>query len=177
MTNGAYLLVDGYNIINSWSELDRLKSIDLAHARDQLVEILANYSSFKGCKTTVVFDAYAVRQEGSVESTMGLLVVFTGEGQTADSYIEKTAYELLSKKNKVFVVTGDYVEQTTILGMGAYRMTSKELYNDCSYSRKEIVKAVVGGRPLKGRQEVAERIGYEVFDKLEKLRRKGSDSK
>lgn len=175
MTNGAYLLVDGYNIINSWSELDRLKSIDLAHARDKLVEVLANYSAFKGCEATAVFDAYATRKEGSIESVLGLYVVFTGEGETADSYIEKTAYALLTKKKKVFVVTGDYVEQTTILGMGAYRMTSRELYNDCVQSRKEIIEKVVDGHPLKGRQEVADRLGYEVIGKLEKLRRKSQE--
>lgn len=175
MTNGAYLLVDGYNIINSWSELDRLKSIDLGHARDKLVEVLANYAAFKGCEATVVFDAYATRQEGSVEQVLGLLVVYTGEGETADSYIEKTAYNLLAKKKKVFVVTGDYVEQTTILGMGAYRMTARELYNDCAQSSKEIIEKVIAGHPLKGRQEVADRLGYEVIGKLEELRRKSHE--
>jgi Predicted RNA-binding protein containing a PIN domain len=175
VTNDAYLLVDGYNIINSWSELDRLKSSDLGHARDKLVEVLANYSAFKGCRTTVVFDAYATRQDGSIEEVMGLFVVYTGEGETADSYIEKMAYDLLTKKKKVFVVTGDYVEQTTILGMGAYRMTARELYHDCAQSRKEIIEKVVDGHPLKDRREVADRLGYEVIDKLEKLRRKSQE--
>lgn len=37
------LLVDGYNVINSWPELSELKEQDIAHARDLLVAYLSEF--------------------------------------------------------------------------------------------------------------------------------------
>ena len=171
MLKDAYLLIDGYNILNSWPELSRLKEVDLAHARDSLADALANYAAFKGCLTVLVFDAYAVKGKSAREERQGITVVFTGEGETADSYIEKIAYDLLKNKKTVFVVTGDHYEQLAILGMGAYRMTAGELLCDCRETDRLIVEAV-NARPLAGRQEVAERLCDETMTKLENIRRK-----
>ena len=55
------LLVDGYNIIGSWPELQELKNKDLAAARDRLVEKMAEYQGYTGYKVIVVFDAYGVQ--------------------------------------------------------------------------------------------------------------------
>ena len=52
------LLVDGYNIIGAWPELQELKNKDLAAARDRLVEIMAEYQAYTGYRVIVVFDAY-----------------------------------------------------------------------------------------------------------------------
>jgi hypothetical protein len=40
-----YLLVDGYNVINTWPELQELGNLENARAR--LVELLANYGAFR----------------------------------------------------------------------------------------------------------------------------------
>ncbi|MBA1394237.1 NYN domain-containing protein, partial [Lactobacillus sp. XV13L] len=41
------LIVDGYNVIGTWPQLDRLKKQDrLEEARDRLLDILANYRKF-----------------------------------------------------------------------------------------------------------------------------------
>ena len=168
----AYLLVDGYNVLSSSSEFAQLKDEDLAHARDIFADMLANYAAFKGCMPILVFDAYAVKTPAAIEEKKGVQVVFTGEGETADSYIEKTVYQLLHKNKKVFVVTGDHSEQLTILGMGAYRLTAAELMSDCKKTCKEIAERIVAGRPLSGRQEVAQRINMTVLSQLENLRRK-----
>ncbi len=171
MTRDAYLLVDGYNIINSWAEFEQLKNDGLEHARDRLVDILASYSAFQGCQTTVVFDAYAVRGGADGQERYGLVVVFTGEGETADAYIEKAAYVLARAGAKVFVITGDAHEQMTALGVGAYRVTARELAEDCDRVRRAIAERVEDGRPLGARQEVAGRLDASVAVKLEKLRR------
>lgn len=143
----------------------------MSHARDIFAGMLANYAAFKGCVPVLVFDAYAVKGSATIEERPGIQVVFTEEGETADSYIEKTAYNLLQKNNKVFVVTGDHSEQLMILGMGAYRLTAGELLNDCNKVCKDIAARVVAGKPLAGRQEVAERLGADILHKLEDLRR------
>lgn len=55
------LLVDGYNIIGAWPELQKLKQKDLGAARDRLVEIMAEYQGYTDDKVIVVFDAYGVK--------------------------------------------------------------------------------------------------------------------
>ena len=52
-----YLLVDGYNIIFSWKELNDLSKENLEAARTKLMDILCNYQGFKGCELILVFDA------------------------------------------------------------------------------------------------------------------------
>ena len=56
----SYLLVDGYNIIHAWSELEELSRINMDSARDKLLDIMCNYQGMKKCELIVVFDAYRV---------------------------------------------------------------------------------------------------------------------
>ena len=51
-----YYIVDGYNVINSWPELIRLRA-ELSEARDQLVHQLAEYGAYEKYDITIVFDA------------------------------------------------------------------------------------------------------------------------
>ncbi len=171
MTRDSCLLVDGYNVINSWTDFAGLKSLELEHARDKLVDVLASYAAFQGCDVTVVFDAYAVEGRSTIMERSGVQVVFTAEGETADSYIERMAYGFVRQSKKVFVVTGDRMEQLMALGMGAYRLTAKELSEDCVRVGKAISERVVAGRPLAGRREVASRLDEQVMRRLESLRR------
>ena len=55
-----YLLVDGYNIIFAWDELNELSKQSLEAARKKLMDILCNYQGFKKCLLILVFDAYRV---------------------------------------------------------------------------------------------------------------------
>ena len=60
-----YLLVDGYNIIFSWEELNELAKENIHAACDKLMDILSNYQGYRKCTLILVFDAYKV--EGHVE--------------------------------------------------------------------------------------------------------------
>ena len=63
-----YLLVDGYNIIFAWDELDALSKESLDAARHKLMDILCNYQGFQKCVLILVFDAYRVPgSPGSIE--------------------------------------------------------------------------------------------------------------
>ena len=80
---------------------------------------MSDYSSTKDAEVIVVFDGYRVKgSSGTAEEINGIGVVYTGENQTADSYIEKLAHEL-GKKADVTVATSDYMEQLMIFGSGA----------------------------------------------------------
>lgn len=60
-----HIFVDGYNVINSWPELNSLKNDSYESARTKLIDLLLNYAAYKGCKVVLVFDAHMVK--GSLE--------------------------------------------------------------------------------------------------------------
>ena len=121
------LLVDGYNIIFAWEELNRLAQRDLEDARNALIHAMCNYQGMKGCQVTVVFDAYRVKGgQGTSERRGNVDIVYTKEGETADMYIERRSYEL-SRTHSVKVATSDTLEQVMVLGHGARRLSAKEL--------------------------------------------------
>ena len=122
------LLVDGYNIIFAWEELNELAKLNIDAARSLLADILSNYQGFKGMNLILVFDAYKVKSgTGSVQKYHNIYIVYTKEAQTADAYIEKTVHEN-AKNMRVTVATNDGMEQTIVFGDGAQRMSARELY-------------------------------------------------
>lgn len=137
-----YLLVDGYNIIFGWEELNRLAKENLELARARLINILCNYQGFRRCNLILVFDAYRVKgNHREIEKEHGITVVYTKEAETADMYIEKTAHEL-GKGHRVRVATSDNVEQIIIMGSGAIRVSATEFLAEVNEVEKAIRKVI-----------------------------------
>ena len=133
-----YLLVDGYNIIFAWDELQRLAAQDITAARGALIDILANYQGFRKCRVIVVFDAYKVKgNPGSVQTVHGIKVVYTKEAETADTYIERATYEL-RRERRVRVATSDGPEQVIILGHGALRVSARAFHAEVEAAEGQI---------------------------------------
>lgn len=133
-----YLLVDGYNIIFSWEELNELAKDSLDGARMKLMEELCNYQGYTKQHVIVVFDAYKVKgNPGSVEKYHNIHVVFTKEAETADMYIEKVTHEI-GKKHKVTVATSDGLEQVIIMQQGALRLSAKDLEKQIQWTKKQM---------------------------------------
>ena len=125
-----YVLVDGYNFIFANPPLAKLGELDISLARDTVIRLMCNYTAFRKSKAVVVFDGYKrAGSEGSVEEIGGVTVIYTKEKQTADSYIEKTTYEI-SDKHTVRVVTSDLQEQYIILGAGGLRVSCREFWEE-----------------------------------------------
>lgn len=165
------LIVDGYNVVNAWPELTAFLD-NLEHARDKLLDILAGYGAYKDYKTIVVFDAHAVPgSTGSCEVMPAMDVIYTKEGETADSYIEKMVYYLVRQGERVYVVTSDRAEQMFILGAGAYRISARELRKDVQKVQIQIEDDFLKGRALNSRHELENRLDSEVLRRLEELRR------
>lgn len=138
----GYLLVDGYNMIFAWEELQKLAADNLDLARSKLIDIMCNYQGFKQCKLILVFDAYKVKgTHREVEQIGGISVVYTKEAETADMYIEKVTHEL-AKDNRVRVATSDGAEQMIILGNGAYRVSASEFYEEVKGVEKAIADII-----------------------------------
>ena len=133
-----YLLVDGYNVIFAWEELERLARQDVAAARGPWRISSPTIRASRRCVVILVFDAYKVKgNPGSVERRNGIYVVYTKEAETADAYIEKTTYEI-AREHRVRVVTSDGAEQLIILGHGALRLPAASFLREVEEAEGEI---------------------------------------
>jgi|ERR671932_488434 predicted RNA-binding protein with PIN domain len=139
----AVLLVDGYNIIGSWSNLKEVRDHDgLEAARHELIEALINYSAFQGYETQVVFDAHSQNTPIYCEVlTTYLSVYYTDFGQTADTYIEKFCASFhhchpYRQGKRVIVATSDRAQQLTVIGYGAEWMSSQQLASDVEFAAR-----------------------------------------
>ena len=139
-----YLLVDGYNIIFAWEELNALSKQSLDAARKKLADILCNYQGFKKCVVILVFDAYRVPgSPGSIEQYHNIHVVYTKEAETADMFIEHVTHEI-GKDRRVRVATSDGMEQIIILGHGALRVSARMFHEEVQQVEKEIKQLIQG---------------------------------
>ena len=167
-----HYIIDGYNVINSWPELKKL-SFDLSAARDKLLHILSEYGAFEHYDITIVYDALFTDDEEHLERvTDRLEVIYTGAGETADSRIERLAYDKVRQGEEVHVVTSDGAEQSVVLGVGAYRIPSLEFRKTVRKVKKELRDEYLGevSLPLV-RHLVGERLDPEVAARLDELRK------
>lgn len=133
-----YLLVDGYNIIFAWEQLNHLSKDNLGGARNRLLDIMCNYQAYRRMNLIVVFDAYKV--EGNVGECFdyhNIHVVYTREAQTADAYIEQFTHRM-GKKYDITVATSDALEQMIVLGQGAKRISARELLENVHAMEQEL---------------------------------------
>ncbi len=166
-----YLLVDGYNVIYDWPELKAMLA-NLDHARDRLIEWLASYGAYKDYEVLIVFDAHSVAgyEERSLPVYRHVAVIFTREGETADSFIEKAAYRFAKAGRMVYVATSDAAEQQIILGVGAYRISARELRRDVIHTMRVMQHRIVQGGRQTDRNEIEGRVTEQVLEKLNALR-------
>ncbi len=133
-----YLIVDGYNIVHAWEELQCLVADNLEGARMKLLDILSNYQGFVKCEVIVVFDAYLVKGNlGEMFDYQNIHVVYTKEAETADSYIEKLTHKI-SRDYYVTVATSDGLVQLITRGQNCRVMSAKELQQEVERVNQEI---------------------------------------
>ncbi|MBP2652144.1 MAG: hypothetical protein H6Q74_2969 [Firmicutes bacterium] len=168
-----FMLVDGYNVLNAWPELVALKE-NFEHARDKLVDILSDYGSYKGYNIIIVFDAHSIAGGSAIiEVVPGRLqVVFTKESETADSYIEKLAYQLVRRGEAVYVVTSDWAQQLTILGVGAWRIPARELRSEVLKINRRLRNDYYESPLNHRRREIGGCIDRNIMVKLDEMRRR-----
>lgn len=165
------IFVDGYNVINSWPNLKKQKDYTFDGAREKLIDTLHNYSVFEGCKIIIVFDAYKVSRsiEKKENINNNISVVFTKDGETADSYIEREVHNI-GRKYEVYVVTSDYLEQQIIFQRGAVRVSSIEFYNEVLKTENKISS---GRREIEDNKKniLGDNVNDDIYKKLEAMRR------
>jgi len=139
--NGQITLVDGYNIIRQWQEARFLEpGNDLDPLREQLITHLCSCFAYWGTECWLVFDAHLVAGgQGSCEVRADCLRVFyTADGQTADSFIERSVAELQALGHESIVCTSDWALQNISLTRGALRLSARDLLQRVKQAEKEM---------------------------------------
>lgn len=166
-----YLIIDGYNIINAWQTFKNTINHDLEHARNKLIDIMADYQAVKGVNVIIVFDAHLVKGGmGSKEQIHGVNVIYTAEGETADAVIEKITGEF-NEKDRVVVATSDWAQQRIVFGRGGIRLSARELERDVTSCQTE-VRDQIENKPLndlKLKGQLNEHV-REIFEKMRRQR-------
>ena len=134
------LIIDGYNVINSWEDLKKLAEEKLELARERLNAMISEYTQYSGFSTIIVYDAYRVRNsESRQEKIKNLEIIYTKENETADTYIERFITDLGPKKFlDITVATDDISEQHIVAGKGGNRISTRQLYIDLINAKVKI---------------------------------------
>lgn len=164
------LVVDGYNLIGADNEVFKESQAALELGRETILSKLAEYQAVVNYEIICVFDAYEVKSKEAVIERHGITVVYTKEKETADEYIERFVYDnyhpILCEIN---VVTSDLSEQNVIFAMGAYRISSREMWSNLKTAEKNISKKIKTINEKLPRQKLE--IDNDLRAKLEKWRR------
>jgi len=165
-----YLLVDGYNIINAWNNLKEESELSLESARWKLIEIMIEYQTYKDISVIIVFDAHFVKNSMEKhEFYNDLEIVFTKEFESADNYIERYVATLPRDYN-VKVATSDMTEQFLILGLGAARVSARELNSEVREMKRSMDKDYLSINEY-NKNLLGHSLDSDILKKLEKLRR------
>ena len=158
------LLVDGYNIIHDWEELQTIAVSDLAAARHRLIDLMCSYQGYRRCTLILVFDAYQVKDQGTtMQQVDNIYVVYTKTAQTADSYIEQATHRL-AEEYRVSVATSDGLEQLIAIGQGAMRISARGLREELIRLRAQGEEAASAYRSSGFSQPLAELRNWEKED-------------
>jgi hypothetical protein len=163
------LIVDGYNIIGAWPELAKLKELSLEEARDRLIDILAEYQGFSGLRIHLVFDAHQIPGLGGKYEQSKLQIYYTKEKETADELIERLVSKLSGRRKQIYVATSDMTEQHVTFGMGALRISARELLTKIRQNKQEIRTKITD--PPAARNTIDSRLNQEIRDNFERWRR------
>ena len=106
-------------------------------ARDALISDIASYAG-KQFEATIVFDGKNNPVSERKESSMlGVRVIFSDYGKSADSVIERLAKQAVSERSEVELVSSDALIQWTALGKGVVRRSAAEFAEQLSFGYSE----------------------------------------
>ena len=146
------LIVDGYNVMFALKELEEMAKIDLCAARTRLAELLDNFAAFKKWQIVLVFDGYKAKGNPGEKAAFNTIrLVYTREGQTADSYIEELAAQI-GRNYTVRVVTSDSLVQLSSFRSGLLRMSARELWDEIESAQGQISRLLEDLRQQENRR-------------------------
>ncbi len=99
------ILVDGYNVIRRSPSLAKQERVSLEHGRRALITLLAARAARRNIEIVVVFDGDAPRETRA--SHLGIAIVFSAHGVTADECLLRLAHAAEARGQRVTVTTDD----------------------------------------------------------------------
>lgn len=167
----ASLVIDGYNLIGAFSY--NPFHGDMESSRAALIERLKVYKRLKRIKVTVVFDGrYSGRLARGEENMAGVKVVFSRDGEDADTVIKGIIRE---KGGGVTVVTSDSELASYARAHKAVAVSSGEflrLLDDAVYEDLKGVSPEEEQEALKtGKKGPSKRPSREIRKKLNRLKK------
>lgn len=168
---GRKLLVDGYNVIRQTPPYVHLaERDDMEAARAALVADVAAYAGSEW-DATVVFDGGAnPRSTGEPHEMLGVQVVFSAYGMSADTVIEGLARSARDSGHRVEVVTSDAQTQWAVMGGGVARRSAGEFAGELHRERADWAEHTPSGRVT---ARLEDRIPARVRAELERWAREG----
>lgn len=134
MAARSQLIIDGYNVIHADPALKAVFRASREDARREFERLVLNYSAVEGLEVEIVYDGTSRSSRPVVSGT--LTVTFTGQGRSADAYIEKRACSVTGDDTgRLTVVTADYRLQMIVIGAGHLRKTPGEFFDDIEEAR------------------------------------------
>ncbi|MHB0977546.1 MAG: NYN domain-containing protein [Candidatus Aquicultorales bacterium] len=163
------LIVDGYNLIHFNPSYKKQMELDLESARAALIEDLAAFATLEDYDVTVVFDAGETDSKTRHKATiLGVEVVFTRGGESADAVIERFSFETGGDR-RVVVATSDYAQQKVVFRPGVTVKSARQLVSEIEQSFGEALSAASVPRGTRRMPMVEERIDRGVKAALDRL--------
>ncbi len=130
------LIVDGHSMIFQWSDLAAQHARRGTTARENLIRLLTSLQDNSHWTVAVVFDGKGAKPNEASEPD-GITVLYSRDGQTADSIIERLAAKYRDTYD-VTVATDDHMERTTVESFGAGTMSSFQLRAEIDQAGRDL---------------------------------------
>ncbi len=157
-------LIDGYNLLHQL--LGHGSVVDLEDERRRLLDRIASYMGGTSDRAIVVFDGQGPLLQKGESATANVDVYFGSFSRSADSIIEREAYDL-SQGTGVVVVSSDYQLQKTILRPNVLRRSSRQFAADLQEHTKRIANS---SECITMSHRIEDRIDPGTIDRLKALR-------
>jgi predicted RNA-binding protein with PIN domain len=125
--NAATVLIDGYNVIHRIDAFrEQLETAGLQAARDALIRYCIEWRATRGDvgAFTIVFDGSSDVQAQGESGPVGVRVIYTRTGETADDRIIALVRQANEKGVRVMVISGDNYVRDNTRSLGAEMMTA-----------------------------------------------------
>ncbi len=127
-----HIIIDGYNLIRQSKSLSILDLQDIQLGRDTLVDMLAKYKKVKSHRITVVFDGTtAPRFSQQQDQRKGISIIFSHQGESADTVIKKMACK---ERQGALVVSSDQDIIQSAQASGAATVNANDFENRLALS-------------------------------------------
>ncbi|MBK1792673.1 NYN domain-containing protein [Persicirhabdus sediminis] len=123
------IIVDGHSVIFASDELRTLHDRDQPAARQQLIDDLNHYQDITGANVVLVYDGKQTKRGQAGGTNSEILVLYSKNGQTADSVIERIVAQKAAKFD-ITVASNDRMELDTVAAFGGHCMSARSLLED-----------------------------------------------